>query len=445
MSVKIVKLKKIITLHNSLLEKARSYFDKTGAVFVDNIPLDYALQIFPYVYRFASREDDEVIQDEGHLHVYKLIEAEFSDIKNFKPKIEEAVKAICGEIPQIIMKNNKAEIYFPAVGKIGSATIYHNHASFKIGVEKVIQYLTGARDIRECFIDWGMPSKFLNISRNKTLLLSIGKIKNKKMLLPIIKKISDGRFDIYSTKHTHEFLKLHKINTTLVYKIKESNKKPNLNELISRNYFDIIINIPTSTNRKNSEFSDGKFIRREAASMGTTIATDIDVAQTLLLKFYTKDLEEKVRLQREVFANPLYNFRLSYEDNYRDGPFGLFSNEHENLPSQRQEYKFLGKKVNSIFGIPAGPILNSNYVKSSFEWGFDLVTYKTVRSSAVPAHRWPNIVFVKADGQITPDMLRLPIIASEETGDSPLNFSITNSFGVPTKSPDIWQPDVKKH
>lgn len=47
---------------------------------------------------------------------------------------------------------------------------------------------------------------------------------------------------------------------------------------------------------------------------------------------------------------------------------------------------FFGFKVNSPFGIPAGPLINGNFVKAALNKGFDICTYKTVRSGKYPYH-----------------------------------------------------------
>jgi hypothetical protein len=55
--------------------------------------------------------------------------------------------------------------------------------------------------------------------------------------------------------------------------------------------FDLIINIPTNPDRSVHEHTDGMFIRQTATETGTTIVTDVVVAETLLshLSERTKD------------------------------------------------------------------------------------------------------------------------------------------------------------
>jgi dihydroorotate dehydrogenase len=93
------------------------------------------------------------------------------------------------------------------------------------------------------------------------------------------------------------------------------------------------------------------------------------------------------------------------------------------------------------FGIPAGPLINANFVKAAFEKGFDIATYKTVRTHSYPCHPHPNILAVHIEGDLT-----MAEALGELTAD--INYtqplSITNSFGVPSKDPAVWQADMVK-
>ncbi|MCR4264104.1 MAG: hypothetical protein NUV98_05315, partial [Candidatus Roizmanbacteria bacterium] len=88
---------------------------------------------------------------------------------------------------------------------------------------------------------------------------------------------------------------------------------------------------------------------------------------------------------------PFYNPLLSYEENYRFGPFGYFS-LNKTLQPTKHKTSFLGYSLDVPFGIASGPLLNSRFVKAAWKHGFSLATYKTIRSSHVQAHPYPNIV-----------------------------------------------------
>lgn len=138
---------------------------------------------------------------------------------------------------------------------------------------------------------------------------------------------------------------------------------------------------------------------------------------------------------------PFYDPAKSYDENYDLGPFGAFADGKVFEQSGEPQHNFLGQKVYQPFGIPAGPLINSNFCKGAFEKGFDICVYKTVRSGEYPCHPFPNILAVKIEGDLTVEKAQEKLIA-DNNYSQPLN--ITNSFGVPSKTPEFWQQDVKK-
>lgn len=138
---------------------------------------------------------------------------------------------------------------------------------------------------------------------------------------------------------------------------------------------------------------------------------------------------------------PFYDPTKSYEENYQYGPFGSLAETPSLTRIQQPKFTFFGQRVYTSFGIPAGPLLNSQFVGAAFRQGFDICTYKTVRTQPYACHPAPNILAVKIEGDLTPDKAAQPVVADIEYR-APL--SITNSFGVPSMAPDVWQPDMAK-
>ena len=118
----------------------------------------------------------------------------------------------------------------------------------------------------------------------ETALLSIGKIADKKRLLPVAQKLFTLKYKLFATTGTHFFLKEAEIPSILVYKIREKGK-PNLLEQLNQNRFDLIINIPKGKGFKK-EITDGKIIRQKAIETGTTLVTNPEVAENLAEKLY---------------------------------------------------------------------------------------------------------------------------------------------------------------
>lgn len=142
---------------------------------------------------------------------------------------------------------------------------------------------------------------------------------------------------------------------------------------------------------------------------------------------------------------PFFDPGKSYEDNYNEGPFGLFADGKDLRTSEEPKFEFLGFKINSPFGIPSGPLLNSKFCKAAFEKGFDVIHYKTRRSVAFPTNQWPNVLSVEVKGDLTLDRAKQPVLGTTNFDKDPKELSITNSFGNPSpEPPNVWVEDMKK-
>ncbi len=134
---------------------------------------------------------------------------------------------------------------------------------------------------------------------------------------------------------------------------------------------------------------------------------------------------------------PFYDPLLSYEDNYEQGPFGAFEHAPATPVNTLHTSRFLNLEVNLPFGIPAGPLLNAKFVKAAFAYGFDLCVYKTVRTKAHKSHPLPNVLSIHPQGKLSAN---LDTVLADKNYTSPI--SITNSFGVPSFDPEVWQSDM---
>ena len=140
-----------------------------------------------------------------------------------------------------------------------------------------------------------------------------------------------------------------------------------------------------------------------------------------------------------MLREPFYDPEKSYEENYEKGPFGAFQNPEKFQNQGDPKADFLGNKVHLPFGIPAGPLLNGKYVKAALDMGFDIAVYKTVRTGAYPCNPHPNVVAVDFKGNLSLEKAAEGL-TSKDNYTEPL--SITNSFGVPSTDPEIWQKDL---
>lgn len=129
---------------------------------------------------------------------------------------------------------------------------------------------------------------------------------------------------------------------------------------------------------------------------------------------------------------PRYDSLKSYEWNYNHAPEPV----QIDVPEISAEWSFCGLKTNSPLGVPAGPLLNGNWVLYYASLGFDVLTYKTVRSIPRECFPLPNLQPVT--------MKRLTGKEKEVQVAESMQGSWAVSFGMPSKSPEVWRNDLER-
>lgn len=145
-----------------------------------------------------------------------------------------------------------------------------------------------------------------------------------------------------------------------------------------------------------------------------------------------------------MLKTPFYDPNISYQENYDLGPFGAFADGKDLRGNEEPKYEFLGFKINTPFGIPAGPLINSKFCKTAFEKGFDVIHYKTRRSDEFTCNPFPNVLFVETNGDLTLEKSKKPLKGTLTPPNDLSKVSITNSFGNPSPDHQVWIDDMKK-
>ena len=99
------------------------------------------------------------------------------------------------------------------------------------------------------------------------------------------------------------------------------------------------------------------------------------------------------------------------------------------------EWTFCGRTVDSPLGMPAGPLLNGAWILYYASLGFDVLTYKTVRSGERECYPLPNLQPVDV-GSLQGGETEVPALDS-------MRGSWAVSFGMPSKAPDVWRRDIE--
>ncbi|MEX0717663.1 MAG: hypothetical protein WD066_13805 [Planctomycetaceae bacterium] len=129
---------------------------------------------------------------------------------------------------------------------------------------------------------------------------------------------------------------------------------------------------------------------------------------------------------------PRYDAAQTYRWNYEHAPEPVAVD----VPDVPGEWSFCGLPVGSPLGVPAGPLLNGRWVLYYASLGFDVLTYKTVRSAARECYPLPNLQPVAIE--------RLAGDESEVAASAEMRGSWAVSFGMPSASPDTWRPDIER-
>jgi len=136
---------------------------------------------------------------------------------------------------------------------------------------------------------------------------------------------------------------------------------------------------------------------------------------------------------------PFYDPTKTYYENWEKGPFDGFTDGVVFPTEKEQRFDFLGVKLNYPFGIPAGPLLNSRFMKAAMEKSFDVPVYKTVRTRQKQCNEWPNVLPVVVDGDLSLEQAKKGLTVKDDYTEP---LAITNSFGNPSYPVEVWQKDI---
>ncbi len=109
-----------------------------------------------------------------------------------------------------------------------------------------------------------------------------------------------------------------------------------------------------------------------------------------------------------------------------------------------RRWRVLGQWLGFPLGVPASPLTaNSLWIDFLARQGFNILTYKTVRSRSQEPHPSPNWVFVDDDRPWPVGEEHQMVVGDVKTWPRDHRaFSTANSFGMPSSDPTVWQKDV---
>ncbi|KYQ96721.1 dihydroorotate oxidase [Tieghemostelium lacteum] len=144
----------------------------------------------------------------------------------------------------------------------------------------------------------------------------------------------------------------------------------------------------------------------------------------------------------------IYDISKSWLENLEQGPFidGWKPVSRQKVDKEKWIEFIPGIKLQSPLGVPAGPLLNSTWVKFALDAGFDLPTYKTIRSKKHLGHPVPNVLYLDGVGerQFSKSDSGGYIHSTKKTPSGMTDLAITNSFGMPSMDKEYLKEDITK-
>ena len=135
-----------------------------------------------------------------------------------------------------------------------------------------------------------------------------------------------------------------------------------------------------------------------------------------------------------------YRIDRSYEWNYEHGP--QWPGALPPVPATPRK-RFFGLDVASRIGISAGLLLNAQWIGFYARCGFDILTYKTVRSRRRECQPMPNWLFIApTDAAHVGEAGRALHARPQPAGSDPREWTSTVSYGMPSRDPAVWMADV---
>ena len=126
----------------------------------------------------------------------------------------------------------------------------------------------------------------------------------------------------------------------------------------------------------------------------------------------------------------LYDITKSFEENIAYGP--VWNGKLPHLPDTKT---FLGQRVNSLFGIAACPLtINARFVGLVGKLGFDILTYKSVRSVEWHGNPYPHWFYVDAPAKTNVEAVKS--FTASAVAFPKQEVSMANSFGIQSTKPE---------
>jgi carbamoyl-phosphate synthase large subunit len=118
-----------------------------------------------------------------------------------------------------------------------------------------------------------------------SVLITVGGKELKKNIVPLGKALRKMNFKIYATEHTAETLRNAGVNNvSVLHKVREVGKNPNIVDYLQEGKIDLVINIPmpNAAGKYSDILKDEHIIRRLAIEFNIPVVTNLELASVLM-------------------------------------------------------------------------------------------------------------------------------------------------------------------
>lgn len=141
-------------------------------------------------------------------------------------------------------------------------------------------------------------------------------------------------------------------------------------------------------------------------------------------------------------SSPLYDINKTFEENFNNPPFPLIKPPVRNWPEKKQWISVLDYSLASNVGAAACAVTTGKGIALLSQLGFDVLTYKTIRRKAYPAHPLPNIVYLECEKLFNYADLKETIFTKGKIEKNNSKLAISNSFGNGCLEPMVIMQDI---
>jgi carbamoyl-phosphate synthase large subunit len=130
-----------------------------------------------------------------------------------------------------------------------------------------------------------------------SVLITVGGERMKREIVPLARTLRELGYRIYATEHTADVFRKAGLNSiTVLHKVKEPEKKPNILDYLMNRKIDLVINIPSnnSEGEKDEIWRDEYIIRRLAVEFNIPVVTTLELASALVRAMKYRSASEAV-------------------------------------------------------------------------------------------------------------------------------------------------------